>query len=57
MYRLLYMIERKYPEIRGGFVHVPFDTAQAASKNDGLPSMPIATIAKGLEYAITAICE
>ena len=56
MYRLLHMINCKYPEIRGGFVHVPFDTAQVVDRPDGTPSMPIATIAKSLEYAIEAIC-
>ena len=55
MYRLLYMIEQKYPQMHGGFIHVPFDTAQATAKPDGTPSMPIATIAKGLEYAIEAL--
>jgi len=55
MYRLLHMIEHKYPKMLGGFIHVPFDTAQTATKADGTPSMPIATIAKGLEYAIEAI--
>lgn len=57
MYRLLYMIERKYPKIRGGFVHVPFALSQAVSKPDGTPGMPIDIIAKGLEYAVEAICE
>ena len=57
MYRLLHMIAHKYPEIRGGFVHVPFDTAQVVDKPGGTPSMPIATIAKALEHAIEAICH
>lgn len=55
MYRLLYMIERDYRNLRGGFIHVPFDTAQVTEKPEGTPSMPIATIAKGLECAVSAI--
>ncbi len=57
MYILLYTLENKYPNIKGGFIHVPFDTAQAVDKVNGMASMPIATIAKGLEYAIEAIVE
>lgn len=55
MYELLYMIAREYKGMRGGFIHVPFDTAQAVDKPDGISSMPIATIAKALEYAVSAI--
>ena len=55
MYRLLYMIEHKYPGMRGGFIHVPFDTNQVLDRPEGTPSMPAATIAKGLEYAIEAV--
>ena len=57
MYRLLHLIEQKYPEMRGGFIHVPFETAQVTERPDGTPSMSAATIAKGLEYAIEAIVK
>ncbi len=57
MYIVLYTLENKYPNVKGGFIHVPFDTAQAIDKINGMPSMPIATIAKGLEHAIEAIVE
>ena len=55
MYRLLHMINTEFQGLRGGFIHVPFDTAQVLDRPDGTPSMPIATISKGLEYAIEAI--
>ncbi|MCL2573995.1 MAG: pyroglutamyl-peptidase I [Defluviitaleaceae bacterium] len=55
MYHLLHMINTQHRHIRGGFIHVPFDCAQAAKNN--APSMPIATIAKGLEYAIEAAID
>lgn len=55
LYRLLYLIEKKYNHIRGGFIHVPYDTKQVLESPQGTPSMPIATISSGLAYAITAI--
>lgn len=57
MYRLLYLIERKYPEMRGGFIHVPYCPEQTVDLPDGTPSMSIETISRALEYAIEAICE
>jgi len=57
MYRLLHMIDHKYPKIRGGFIHVPFDTNQVLDRPDGTPSMPASTISKGLEYAIEAVIK
>lgn len=57
MYRLLHLINTKYHNIRGGFIHVPYTTAQAVTKADGTPSMDEKTIAKGLEYAIEAIVQ
>lgn len=57
MYLLLYTLEKKYPNVKGGFIHVPFDTAQVTNKPNGMASMPIATISKGLEAAIEAIIK
>ena len=57
MYILLYMLEKKYPNIKGGFIHVPFDTAQVIDKPNGTASMPIETIAKGLQCGIEAIID
>lgn len=55
MYDLLYMINNKYPEIKGGFIHVPFAPEQVIERPDGTASMPVEIIAKALEYAIEAI--
>ncbi len=55
MYSLLYILDKKYPHIKGGFIHVPYATEQAANKANNIASMPVQTIAKGLEYAIEAI--
>lgn len=57
MYNVLYMTHKKYTNIRAGFIHVPYSTEQAVLQKDGIPSMPVATIAKALEYAIEAIIE
>jgi len=55
MYRLLHLIATKYPQLRGGFIHVPFDTNQVLDRPDGTPSMPFGTISKALECAVGAI--
>ena len=55
MYDLLYMINKKYPEIKGGFIHVPFAPEQVVDRPDGTASLPVEITAKALEYAIEAI--
>lgn len=57
MYQLLYLIDRKYHTIRGGFIHVPYADEQVSNKAEGTPSMSIKTIARGLEIAIQAIID
>lgn len=57
MYDLLYMADRKYPGIRGGFIHVPFSVQQGVGKGQRMPTMEIQTIAKGLEYALEAVAK
>ncbi|MBM7687692.1 pyroglutamyl-peptidase I [Enterococcus ureilyticus] len=54
MYRLLYMIDKEFPKIKGGFIHVPFEPTQVIDRPVGTPSMPIQTIADSLLYAIEA---
>lgn len=57
MYRLLYMIDKKYPRLRGGFIHVPYLPEQAVELPDGTPSMSAQMIADGLCYAIEEAIE
>ena len=57
MYTLLYLIDRKYPNIRGGFIHVPYAMEQVVNKPLGTPSMDLHQIARGLEKAVEAIVE
>ncbi|MHC5226812.1 pyroglutamyl-peptidase I [Enterococcus sp. LJL99] len=54
MYRLLYTIEREFPKVKGGFIHVPFEPTQVIDRPVGTASMPIQTIADSLTYAIEA---
>ncbi len=56
MYGLLYLINKKYPHIRGGFIHVPFLPEQVISKGN-LPSMSIENITKALQIAIETTLE
>lgn len=57
MYGLLYLIDKKYPNLCGGFIHIPFLPEQVVNKKN-MPSMALLDIVKGLEYAIKAtLCE
>ncbi|SHH53984.1 pyroglutamyl-peptidase I . Cysteine peptidase. MEROPS family C15 [Clostridium collagenovorans DSM 3089] len=53
MYGILYMVDKKYPNIRGGFIHVPFIPSQVLDKKN-TPSMSVNDITKGLELAVEA---
>lgn len=54
MYRLLYLADKENKNIKGGFIHVPYLPEQVIDLPVGTPSMPVETIAKGLEAAIAA---
>ena len=56
MYGLLYLIDKKYPEMKGTFIHVPFIPVQTLNKRNQ-PSMSLEDIAKGLKYAVKAAVE
>ena len=45
----------KYPNIRAGFIHVPFACEQVVGKASTMASMPLETIAKSLEYCIEVV--
>lgn len=57
MYGVLYILSKRYPGVRGGFIHVPFIPAQVAGRSVSAPSLALADIARGLEAAISAIGE
>lgn len=56
MYGVLYTLEKYYPGVRGGFLHVPYIPSQVTGGR-GIPSMSAADIVRGLEAAIAAIRE
>ncbi|WP_027107570.1 pyroglutamyl-peptidase I [Lacticigenium naphthae] len=56
LYQLLYLIDTKFQNVQGGFIHVPFIPEQVVDKNNQ-PSMNLNDITKGLEKAIEAIIK
>ncbi|HEY8363152.1 MAG TPA: pyroglutamyl-peptidase I, partial [Tissierellaceae bacterium] len=56
MYGLLYLIDKKYPHIKGGFIHVPYLPKQVVNKRN-TPSMSLDNIKEALILAIKAIIE
>lgn len=56
MYGVLYHIEKEFPSMRGGFMHVPFIPSQAVGRAN-TPSMSLDDIAKGVGLALAAIVE
>ena len=56
MYGILYMIDKKYPNIKGGFIHVPYIPSQVVTKPN-MPSMSASDITKGLELSIKDAVE
>ncbi len=56
MYGILYMIDKKYPNIKGGFIHVPYIPSQVVDKPE-TASMSANDITKGLELCIKAVVE
>jgi pyroglutamyl-peptidase len=56
MYGMLYNISREFPNMKGGFMHVPFLHEQVLNRAN-TPSLSKDDIVKGIEAAITAIVE
>lgn len=54
MYGVLYMAAKKYPNIKAGFIHVPYIPSQVVTKPNQ-PSMSTEDITKGLTLCIKAI--
>ena len=54
MYGVLYMTSNRYPNIKAGFIHVPYIPSQVVTKPNQ-PSMSTEDITKGLELCIKAI--
>ena len=57
MYALLHSLATRFPGTRGAFLHVPYASEQTTQLPADTPSMPIETMAKGLEVALAAALE
>lgn len=57
MYGVLYTLAKKYPSVRGGFMHVPFVVSQVVNRPQPAPSMALQDIVTGIEASIKAIEE
>ena len=53
MYGILYYIEKEFPNVRGGFIHVPYAPSQVVNM-PSTPSMALADITASLEAAVAA---
>ena len=47
----MHLAATRYPDMRGGFLHVPYLPEQAV-RIDGAPSMALADIVRGIEIAL-----
>lgn len=56
MYSVLYHIAKEFPDMKGGFMHVPFTHNQVINRPN-TPSMSVEDIAKGIEVSIEAIID
>ena len=56
MYHVLYWIDKEFPDMKGGFIHVPYTTQQVLNK-PGQPSMPLEMITRALETAVEAVLK
>ena len=55
MYGVLYHINKSYPHMRGGFIHVPYIPEQVANQASSVPYMSLTDITRSIEAAIGAI--
>lgn len=55
-YQVQYMRAKEFPNIKAGFIHIPFLPEQVVERKN-TPSMALADIVKGLTAAIGAIVE
>lgn len=56
LYGVQYLLDKKYPNKKSGFIHIPFLPEQVISRPN-TPSMSISTIVKALTLALEAIIE
>ncbi|WP_018659641.1 pyroglutamyl-peptidase I [Allofustis seminis] len=55
MYQNLYLAQHEYPQMKAGFIHIPYMDEQLGTHQQQKPSLPLATLVKGLCIALEAI--
>ena len=56
MYQVLYLVEKEFPTIKAGFMHIPYMAEQVIDKPN-TPAMDLVDIVRGIEAAIRATIE
>ncbi len=56
MYQTLYFVNKRYPQIKAGFIHIPFIHEQVVARPN-TPSMTLNEIVRGLVAALKAIID
>ena len=56
MYQALYLVEKKFPHIKAGFMHIPYMMEQVVNRPT-TPAMSLVDIRRGIEAAIGAMIE
>ncbi|MFS9321069.1 pyroglutamyl-peptidase I [Streptococcus infantis] len=56
MYQALYLADKKFPDMRAGFMHIPYMTEQVINKPN-TASMNLTDIVRGIQVAIGAIVD
>lgn len=56
MYQALYLADKKFPNMRAGFMHIPYMTEQVINKSN-TASMNLTDIVRGIQAAIGAIVD
>jgi pyroglutamyl-peptidase len=55
-FALMHLLATRYPDLRGGFIHIPYLPRQAAA-HPAAPSMELGTLSKGIGIAIEAALQ
>ena len=56
MYQALYLVEKKFPHVKAGFMHIPYMMERVVNRPT-TPAMSLVDIRRGIEAAIGAIIE
>lgn len=55
MYHLLFLLEQRYPAVKGGFIHTPYTCEQISERSLTAPSLPLEMMTRGLIAAARAL--